>query len=49
MKQADDFITEIMSATKELSDAEYCDFLEEISSALDDAAQAKRSEMTNEN
>ena len=46
MKAADDFITEIMDATREMGDAEYCDFLEEISSALDDAASAKREEMS---
>ena len=48
MKTADEFITEIMDSTRDMSDADYCDFLEEISSACDAAAQTKREEMGEE-
>jgi hypothetical protein len=47
MKKAEDFIIEIFDATRAMSDTEYCEFLEEIASALDDAANVKRTEMSN--
>jgi hypothetical protein len=46
MNTADEFITEIMDATRDMNDTQYCEFLEEISSALNDAASVKRSEMS---
>jgi hypothetical protein len=48
MKTADDFITEIFATTRPLSDEKYCEYLEEISSALDDAAKIKREEMAHQ-
>jgi hypothetical protein len=45
MKTAEDFVTEIFDATRDMNDTEYCEFLEEIAGALDDAAQVKRQEM----
>jgi len=44
-KTTDEFIAEIFDTTREMSDKEYCEFLEEISSALEDAANIKRDEM----
>ena len=46
MKSAQDFVDEIFAATTEMSDSDYCDFLDEISSACSDAADVKREEMS---
>lgn len=48
MKTTNEFITEIMDATRDMNDIQYCEFLEEIASALDDAASIKRSEISHE-
>ena len=42
---ASDFISDIFAASRDMSDEEYCEFLEAISGALDDAVQAKREEL----
>jgi len=42
---AEKLIEHIFEQVKNLSDSEYCDALEEIASACDDAASVKRSEM----
>ncbi len=45
MKITDDLITEIMERVEDLSDNDYCDVLEEVASACDDSANAKREEI----
>jgi len=46
MKTAQDFIDEIFLFTKDMSDEEFCSFLEEIAGACEDAANIKREEMS---
>jgi len=45
MKEAEDKIEEIFSESKDFSDEQYCEYLEEISAACESAAEAKRGEM----
>lgn len=48
MELAQELITEIFEKVQNLSDSDYCDVLEEVAGACEDAASAKRHEMESE-